>query len=143
LDLEHEDINELANDIATKADGMFLYARLVLDYVTSNIFYSPGEIRDSINKLPPTLTEFYQTILAQMIKGLDPRSIDRVTTILSWVSFAKRPLKKLELLSAVTFGQGNPSVDRLVPPYILEICGPLMEERRDTTLAFIHVSVKE
>lgn len=116
LDLEHEDINELANNVATKAHGMFLYARLVLDYVTANIFYSSSEIRDSINQLPPSLTEFYQTILAQIIKGLDTRSVDRVKTILSWVSFAKRPLKKLELLSAVTFGQGNPEVDRLVPP---------------------------
>ncbi|KAL5382784.1 hypothetical protein DPSP01_006342 [Paraphaeosphaeria sporulosa] len=143
LEIEHEDISELANNVATKAHGMFLYARLVLDYVTSNIFYNPDEIRDSINRLPPSLTEFYQTILAQMIKGLDARSVDRVKTILSWVSFAKRPLKKLELLSAVTVGQGNPEVDRLVPSYILDICGPLMEERRDSTFAFIHVSVKE
>jgi len=143
LDLEREDIDELANNVATKAHGMFLYARLVLDYVTSNIFYTADEIKASINQLPPTLTEFYQKILTQMIQGLDSRSVDRVKTILSWVSFAKRPLKKLELLSAVSFGQGNPNIDRLVPPYILDICGPLMEERRDATLAFIHVSVKE
>ncbi|KAL5445537.1 hypothetical protein PMIN06_008076 [Paraphaeosphaeria minitans] len=78
-----------------------------------------------------------------MIKGLDAHLVDRVKTILSWMSFAKRPLKKLELLSAVTFGQGNPEVDRLVPPYILDIYRSLMEERRDATFAFIHVSVKE
>lgn len=116
LDIEREDITELANVVATKAQGMFLYARLVLDYVTSNIFYSPEEIRESINQLPPSLTDFYQTIMAQMIKGLDARSVNRVKMILGWVSFAKRPLKKLELLSAVTFGQGNPEVDRLIPP---------------------------
>ncbi|KAJ4303250.1 hypothetical protein N0V90_002143 [Kalmusia sp. IMI 367209] len=143
LDIEQEDIDELANNVATKAHGMFLYARLVLDYVTSNIFYSADEIKVSINQLPPSLTEFYQKILTQMIQGLDARSVDRVKTILSWVAFAKRPLKKLELLSAVSFGQANPNIDRLVPPYILDICGPLMEERRDATLAFIHVSVKE
>lgn len=116
LEIELEDISELANDVATKAQGMFLYARLVLDYVTSNIFYNLAEIRESIHQLPPTLTEFYQTILVRMIKGLDARSVDRVKTLLSWISFAKRPLKKLELLSAVTFGQSNPEVDRLVPP---------------------------
>jgi hypothetical protein len=143
LELEHEDIEGLADNVAVKANGMFLYARLVLDYVTSNIFYSADEIRDSINQLPQSLADFYQKILTQMITGLDARSVDRVKSILSWIAFAKRPLKKLELLSAVSFGQGNPDIERLVPPYILDICGPLIEERRDAALAFIHVSVKE
>lgn len=37
--------------------GMFLYARLVLDYVTSNIFFTGDEIKQSIQQLPPTLTD--------------------------------------------------------------------------------------
>jgi hypothetical protein len=74
---------------------------------------------------------------------LDSRSVQRIRSVLGWVAFAKRPLKTFELLSAVTFGQGDPEVDRLIPKYILDICSPLIEERRDSTLAFIHVSVKE
>jgi hypothetical protein len=46
-------------------------------------------------------------------------------------------------LSALSFSHGNPDVARLVPQYVLDICSPLVEERRDTTLAFIHVSVKD
>lgn len=34
-------------------------------------------------------------------------------------------------------------VDELVPPYIFDMCAPLIEQRRDLTLGFIHVSVKE
>jgi hypothetical protein len=63
--------------------------------------------------------------------------------ILGWIAFAKRPLRKLEFLSAISFSSGNPEVVHLVPRYILDICGPLIEERRDATLTFIHVSVKE
>ena len=69
--------------------------------------------------------------------------MDRVRCILGWVAFAKRPLQKLEFLSAITFSSGDPGVDRLAPQYILDICGALVEERRESTLAFIHNSVKE
>lgn len=36
--------------------GMFLYARLVLDFVSSNIFVRGDELRNSINQLPRELS---------------------------------------------------------------------------------------
>jgi hypothetical protein len=69
--------------------------------------------------------------------------VDRIKSVLGWIAFAKRPLQRLELLSALSFSVGNPHMSRLVPQYILDICSPLVEERRDSTLSFIHVSVKE
>jgi hypothetical protein len=38
---------------------MFLYARLVLDYIATNIFFSGEEVRTSINHLPDKLTDLY------------------------------------------------------------------------------------
>lgn len=35
--------------------GMFLYARLVSDYLSTNIFYSGDEIMTSVNQLPEKL----------------------------------------------------------------------------------------
>ncbi|KAK3940960.1 hypothetical protein QBC46DRAFT_259770 [Diplogelasinospora grovesii] len=143
LDIGPDELHEIACGIARKADGMFLYARLVLDYLASNIFYSSDEIKTSINQLPEKLIDFYRKILTQILVPLDARSVGRVKCILGWIAFAKRPLKKLEFLSAITFSSGNPDVAQLAPQYILDICGSLVEERRDTTLAFIHVSVKD
>jgi hypothetical protein len=37
--------------------GMFLYARLVLDYLKANIFYDGDELMDAINQLPDSLNE--------------------------------------------------------------------------------------
>ena len=139
---------------------MFLYARLVLDYLTTNIFYNRDELKGSIHQLPQTLSDLYERllkyygsrtepffsyhkILTQILARLDPRSVDRIKTILSWIAFARRPLKRFELLSAVSFSLGDPNVERPAPQYILDICSPLVGERRDTTLVFIHVSVKE
>ena len=38
---------------------MFLYARLVLDYLATNIFYSGDEIKTSVNQLPKKLTDLW------------------------------------------------------------------------------------
>jgi hypothetical protein len=85
----------------------------------------------------------YRQILTQILAHLDPRSVDRVKCIFGWIAFAKRPLRKLEFLSAITFSSGDHEVAQLAPHYILGICKPFIEERQDTTLAFIHTSVKE
>ncbi|KAJ4322698.1 hypothetical protein N0V84_004723 [Fusarium piperis] len=143
LDIGQTEIEEIQSVIVTKADGMFLYARLVMDYLASNIFLSADEIKQSVNQLPKKLVDFYHKILTQILIQLDPRSVDRIICILAWVAFAKRPLQKLEFLSAITFSLGDPGVDRLAPQYILDICGTLVEERVDSTLAFIHISVRE
>jgi hypothetical protein len=77
------------------------------------------------------------------VKNLDQRSVDRIKCILGWVAFAKRPLREFEFLSAIAFSAGNPEVAHLAPKYTLYKCEPLIEKRRDSTLAFIHVSVIE
>ena len=59
-----------------------------------------------------------------------------------WIAFAKRPLKNVELASALTFGLGNPE-SSLVPIHALDSCGALVEETPDSTFTFIHISVKE
>ena len=137
------ELKTLVDTITAKADGMFLYARLVLDYISSNLFYSSQELQDSIDVLPAELLAFYRDILYRSRKNLDNRSVERMRCIFGWVAFSKRPLKKLEFMSAVTFSQGDPTVDHLVPQYILDATAPLVEERADRTIGFIHVSVKE
>jgi hypothetical protein len=74
---------------------------------------------------------------------LDHRSEDRIRCVLGWIAFAKRPLRKAELMSAITFSSGDHEISDLVPEYIIDIVGTLIEERRDSTLSFIHNSVKE
>lgn len=74
---------------------------------------------------------------------MDSNSVHHIKCVLGWLAFSRRPLKKHELLSAVSFSSGNPEIDRPAPEYILRVCGSLVEERSDATFSFIHVSVKE
>lgn len=36
---------------------MFLYARLVVDYLSTNVFFSAEELEQSIKRLPATVEE--------------------------------------------------------------------------------------
>ncbi|KAI1093508.1 hypothetical protein F5B19DRAFT_123936 [Rostrohypoxylon terebratum] len=143
LHLDPKEIESIRDEITKKSDGMFLYARLVLNFLSNKIFYKGSEVKSSVNELPEELSDFYRKILVQILVRLDNQSISRVKSILSWIAFAKRPLKRIEFLSAISFSSGDPHITHLVPMYVLDICGTLVEERQDTTLAFIHSSVKE
>lgn len=41
------------------ARGMFLYARLVLDYLSINVFMNEEEIQSSLDLLPARLTDLF------------------------------------------------------------------------------------
>lgn len=85
IELEEEEIHAIEGLVAEKAHGMFLYARLVLDYISSNIFYDGNELRASIHQLPQTLAEFYNKLLMQILRNLDDRSQSRVQAVFNWV----------------------------------------------------------
>ncbi|KAK8872564.1 hypothetical protein PGQ11_003078 [Apiospora arundinis] len=143
LSLSEDDIKGIEDTITKKADGMFLYARLVLDYLSSNIFFHGYEIKDSVHELPKELSEFYSKIVTQILVHLNRRSVDRLKCALGWIAFSRRPLKKMEFLSANAFSSDEEEVKHVAPQYMLDICTALIEERPDSRLGFIHVSVKE
>ncbi|KAI8950616.1 hypothetical protein F4801DRAFT_590286 [Xylaria longipes] len=143
LYLQDSDLVSIARQISQKADGMFLWARLVLDYLTHNIFYKSQEIQEAVDTLPRKLAKFYERVLTQMITRFDARSVDRLRTIFGWIAFGSRPLRRAEFRSALSYCAGITSVEELAPSHLFDMCSPLVEERPDSSLWFIHVSVKE
>jgi len=85
----------------------------------------------------------YDKLLSRILSDLDVRSALRLRAIFGWIAFAKRPLRKAELQSALMFHTDEGVCMRPAPAHILEACKPLIEERRNSTFSFIHISVKE
>ena len=85
----------------------------------------------------------YERILTRATANFDMRSVERMRRIFGWIAFAKRPLRRIEFRSALTFGEGDPDVEDAVPLYFFDMCAPLVEQRRDSSFSFIHASVKE
>ncbi|KAF3767250.1 hypothetical protein M406DRAFT_338058 [Cryphonectria parasitica EP155] len=103
---------------SSEEHSMFLYARLVLDYISNNVFIRGDELKESIHKLPKKLSEFYQRILAQILAPLDLNSKKHIQCILGWIAYARRPLQRFELLSALAFSSGKTDVELPAPDFL-------------------------
>ncbi|KAF2966300.1 hypothetical protein GQX73_g7268 [Xylaria multiplex] len=143
LSLTQKEIEDIEQSITRKSDGMFLYARLILDYLANNLFIRSTQIKLAVNDLPKKLSDFYKQILSQILARLNSESVKLVRSMFGWVAFARRPLRRVEFLSAMAFSEGDYSITKVAPGFILDVCNTLVEERADTTLSFIHNSVQE
>ncbi|KAI0971987.1 hypothetical protein F4678DRAFT_65229 [Xylaria arbuscula] len=143
LQLTNREIGDIEQSITRKSDGMFLYARLILDYLANNIFIRGTQVISAVNGLPEKLFGFYSQILSQILAHLNRQSVEHVKTMFRWIAFARRPLARVEFLSAMAFSEGDYTITNSAPRFILEACNPLVEERSDGTLSFIHSSVQE
>ena len=50
---------EIQGEFLTLDTGMFLWARLVLEYISKNMFYGKAEIQSAIQTLPRELGELF------------------------------------------------------------------------------------
>jgi hypothetical protein len=86
--------------------------------------------------------ESYKRIWERIQDRLERLSLDRIRQIMSWIAFARRPLKKFELQSALSYTDPNKCAERLLPEQVADLYKPLIEERTDSTYTFVHGSVK-
>jgi hypothetical protein len=134
-------VQHILNKVASKAQGMFLYARLVLSVVcdADNL----QDIQYEVDNLPDGLEEAYGRILAR-IKTLRRREKEAARKILTWVGCVKRQLREEEVLQALAIEIGvsdftkGPKVFR----NICKTCGPILEIKHGT-VQFVHFTVQE
>ncbi|KAK2020291.1 hypothetical protein LZ32DRAFT_652817 [Colletotrichum eremochloae] len=142
-DFNPDDISRLIHLISERSNGMFLWARLVLDYLDSEMYYDKDEIFRAIEGIPSQLSDLYKRILHKITHDLQPQSIRRIATSLAWIAFSYRPLRLCELQSALAFSSGKQEVSGVPPKRVIEPPKLLVEEKPDSTLTFIHFSVAE
>ncbi|PNP80169.1 hypothetical protein FNYG_06492 [Fusarium nygamai] len=134
------EVRQLLSPLASKADGMFLYARIVLEDV--EMLQDLDSIRDQLSALPEGLDEAYERILQRMTKH--PSAAQRqCKKILSWVACSPVQITRHEMEQALIIQADQ----RRVPPVrsnlnTLPLCGPLVEVE-DEYLKFVHFTVKE
>ncbi|KAK1978317.1 hypothetical protein LZ30DRAFT_729264 [Colletotrichum cereale] len=142
-DFNSDEVSRLVSLISERSNGMFLWARLVLDYLDSEIYYHKDDIYRAIEGVPSKLSDFYKRILNKITKGLEPQSIRRMVTSLAWIAFSYRPIRLCELQSALAFTPGTQEFNGVPPKRVIEPFKLLVEEKPGSVLAFIHFSVVE
>ncbi|KAF4443329.1 NACHT nucleoside triphosphatase [Fusarium acutatum] len=134
------EVRQLLNPLASKADGMFLYARIVLEDV--EMLQDLDSIRDQLSVLPEGLDEAYERI-PQRITKYPSAAQKQCKKILSWIACSPVQITRHEMEQALII-QAN---QRRVPQVrsnlnTLPLCGPLVEVE-DEHLKFVHFTVKE
>lgn len=148
LFLEELDLNETVDKITKRASGIFLWAKLLIDYLKLPSFttHERVDIIDNLSSLP-TLDSLYQMIFVNLESRFPGASLNRVSRLFQLVAYASRPLRLVELHHAMSIPFNSQQTLLDLIPDIVESIGPLsgslIELSVDGRAQFIHVSAQE
>ncbi|KAF8855173.1 ankyrin [Acephala macrosclerotiorum] len=122
--------------LCQKSQGLFLYARLMLD----EILQRSASPCDHLEHLPNSLGDMYVDLLHEhSIRS--GASLQFQSMLLSWVTHSSRPFRVSELAALINSLGLKGSQDAQV--LVRTSCGPLLEILEDDTVQVIHHSFTE
>ncbi|KAF5006337.1 hypothetical protein FDECE_7265 [Fusarium decemcellulare] len=143
-----ENLEQLVMLLATRASGMFLWARLLIEYLQSP-YLSIRQRREAIEDLNRLqgLGSLYQEILRSLEQSSWQAARYNIIRAFQFVSYAPRPLHVDELRIAIMTPLSR-SVDKedIIPDFekaLAQMSGALIELDSDRQARFVHVSVLE
>jgi tetratricopeptide (TPR) repeat protein len=123
--------NTVSDSLLKKADGMFLWVKLMFDELKRAA--TDEETMQRLDDLPHGLEEAYRHILHRLLTTIDKRQVESVRILLSLVITCGRPLETEELRWAYAMmvkPASESSIERcllrLPPDQIIDICGGLL-----------------
>ena len=120
-----------------------LWVRLVLNTLSDvNLL---RELREAITAMPKELSELYGQILAFLCHQKGNKVVNRVKKILGWLVYAKRPLKKHEVLHGVALTAESPNLSKwdILDDSAIDKYKPLIEQLPDGSIGLIHFTTEE
>ncbi|KAI9889610.1 MAG: hypothetical protein M1814_005118 [Vezdaea aestivalis] len=129
--------NVFIHQILKKAEGCFLWVRLVLDELA--LTWSVGEIERILKEVPQAMDPLYSRALKIMSSRSKPNR-DLVRAILTWIVCAVRPLTVLELKTALKL-----DLDADVPELdmaIASLCAQLVHVDKSGRAMIVHLTAR-
>ncbi|OQU97597.1 NACHT domain-containing protein [Cladophialophora immunda] len=138
--LNEEDQKFIEHHVLDRTEGMFLYAKLVMEHLERQP--SEYDLKIELGRLPTGLDQAYQRNLDRMeaTSGMNERAVTR--TILSLMICCKRTLRWREIQSAISIDLIDEKVDhsRRLSKHIRDICGSLVEILPGDRIEFVHIT---
>ncbi|KAI1440274.1 hypothetical protein F5Y02DRAFT_423141 [Annulohypoxylon stygium] len=135
----------IANVITARAQGMFLFAKLLAEH----LFSQPS--RESLRReldpaiLPVKLDDAYSRILHRITEHKSEKRIQEIWQILGWIACAPRPLRWREIQAAASLDLDEQEVNHerrhLESP--VEIFASLVEFQHNDVVGLIHGTARE
>ncbi|TID18364.1 C2H2 and C2HC zinc finger [Venturia nashicola] len=111
-----------------RADGMFLYAKLVMENLLAQEFRD--DLLSEIGKyFPDGLGAAFQRILDRIKHVLPPSVWRRVQKLLGWLVCVRRPLKSFEIQALISIDPINQTInfqDKKLHTSVEQLCGSLI-----------------
>lgn len=134
--MKSDEIPALANIIIEKANGSFLWSRLVLDELSQ--CYSKNDVDQVLDGIPLGMMAMYRRALDIMAQA--PRGKKLAEAILAWVSGVSRPLTVAELESALELDLEDKFHN--LEEKLGSICGHLVVVNRSKRVEFVHETAR-
>ena len=141
-------LDSMVVQLSRRANSMFLWAVLMSNYLSLPCL-TPNERLDAIHQLNrfEGLDAMYNRILNEIHNWMPKKQQIKVTLIFQWLAVAKRSLTAEALRAGLAVQQRRPATSfdfiQNFETVLSQMCGSLVEIRRDGTVDFIHVSVLE
>jgi ankyrin repeat protein len=150
---------KLANRLAERCDGMFLWVKMQQGQLKGS--RNPKQLERIVENMPTGLNSTYERNWTA-IKGKHSDEQHRAFTILTWATFALRPLTISELSEVLTIEPNDSEMrfqfdelpdqidDNYIEDEFISVCGSLIEVQGDDgttpgsrTIHLVHASVRE
>ena len=142
---EDVSMSSLRDKMLLRADGMFLWARLMMRYLNSPALTRAERVEEITKTTPEGLDDMYEKIFNH-IKSMDRASRQLASRVFMWVGYAQSNLTPLMIKEVVwvvdTDMSGPDQLDDIDHAIIVSCCG-LIEKRQNMTLHFIHLTAQE
>jgi Ankyrin repeats (3 copies)/Ankyrin repeat len=127
------------------SSSRFLLCEALLNYVIA--FQAPRKVKDALKEaMPMELFDLYETIMSGITQSKGD-SKELAIRVLSWIFYAKRPLKMAELREVVTIEKGDNNLNEEdLPPVtsLIKVCRSfVIYDTKSGVVQLAHETVKE
>ncbi|KAH0562942.1 hypothetical protein GP486_002488 [Trichoglossum hirsutum] len=134
----------IINTIVTNARGMFLLARLHMETLARKA--TRRDLKVAVKALPRELDSVYGEAI-QRIRNQDEGDIQLAKQVLFWITFARRPLRLLELQHALAIEVDDTDLDEDALPdgeILTSVCAGLVTiEKESSIIRLAHFTTQE
>ncbi|KAH0543788.1 hypothetical protein FGG08_001970 [Glutinoglossum americanum] len=134
----------IVNTTVEKAKGMFLLAQLHMDSLASK--RNRREVRKALENLPKELDDTYKEAM-QRIESQDEGDVKLAEGVLSWISFALRPLTIRELQHALAVELEDTDIDEEAlsdEEILVSVCAGLVTvDQESNIIRLVHYTTQE
>ncbi|KAH8690547.1 hypothetical protein BGW36DRAFT_411385 [Talaromyces proteolyticus] len=131
--------------VVDHADGMFLFARLVMHNLSNQASRADFSLETSLEIFPRGLDEAYGRIITRILRKDSDADTKYTSKLLGWLVCAKRPLKWHEIQGAIAIDLETQTIDfekRKLRVDSKHLCGSLVEIRAGGTIELVHTTAK-